>query len=1257
MRHPLSLDPALLRNWLTRVATLAVVAAMTVALPRTLRAQGGTDVIRGRVTNTEGLPLPSVRVTATSIPGNVTRETRTNNQGAFQIAFPNGTGDYIMGYALIGYNFRQFEIKRVADEDVLIADARLSVVQLDTVVSTASNQRRVNRNQQTPDVSGTERPISNAELPPELQGDIAAMAASLPGVTLVPGLDGQPDGFSVLGLGADQNTVTLNGMQVGGNNLPRDAQIQSSLSTSPYDGSRGGFSGGNLNIRPGSGSNFRTRGMSLVLNTPQLEWTDRAAQAVGTEFTGVSLGGLLTGPISYNKSFYNVSYQLGRQMRDNLTLLNASALGLQTYGIAKDSVNHFMDILRLRGVPVAAGPLRSQRYSDNGSLMGNFDFSPPNSSTGQSVSMTVTGNWGRQSPIGGGATQLESASGDRVNYGGNLQLRHSGYVKMVLSESQFGMGVSRDYGDPYLQLPSGRVRVNSVLADGASGVQNLAFGGNQGLSSSSRSVNTSFMNTLSWFDNANRHRIKLGTEVNASNNASDQSSNLLGTFTFNSLADLEAGAPASFTRTLTARRRSTGQITGAMSLTDSYRRNPDLQIQYSVRVEGGHFTASPAYNPEVEKVFGLRNDRVPSPITISPRIGFQRTLGANPEISAFFGAFRAPRALLRAGVGLYANGLSSGQLSSALDNTGLPDGSQQITCTGPAVPIPNWTAYTTNESSIPTTCADGTAGTLFANSAPNVTLFARNWRPQRSVRANSSWNGSILDARFMASVNASYSLNLNQQRSVNLNFNPVERFTLPEEGRPVYVQQSSIEPITGSIASGDARVSQSFSRVSEIRSDLESRTGQLTVSLSPIPRGPVRFTWNAAYTYSYGREQVSGFSSTAANPLEVVWARSGQGPHSFNYGIGYNFFDAVRVSWNGVFRSGNAYTPVVAGDINGDGYFNDRAFIYSPNGGADPALADGMRQLLANTSAASRACLEKQMGAIASRNSCRGPWSSNASLSLTLDRAKFRMPQRANVQFSVSNPIGAADLAVNGSGHLKGWGQSVSPDPSLLYVRGFDPTTGRFKYEVNQRFGATRPDLVVLRQPVILTTSMKFDFGAMRERQTLAQQLGVGRTLPGTRYPEALFRSASVNSVSNPMSVILRQQDSLHLTAVQADSIAAMNRRYNYRADSLWAPVTRYFATLPEKYHEDEAFDRYRQARHAQIDMLLKVVPVLNELLTSDQKRKLPQLVVNVLDPRYLVSIRDGTSLYVGGSSPLSGFAFSAAGMVEMMAVSGMVLR
>jgi hypothetical protein len=243
------------------------------------------------------------------------------------------------------------------------------------------------------------------------------------------------------------------------------------------------------------------------------------------------------------------------------------------------------------------------------------------------------------------------------------------------------------------------------------------------------------------------------------------------------------------------------------------------------------------------------------------------------------------------------------------------------------------------------------------------------------------------------------------------------------------------------------------------------------------------------------------------------------------------------------------------------------------------------------------------------------------------------MPQRASISFSLSNPLGAADLLFNGSGHLKGWGQTPTPDQSLLYVRGFDPLTNRYKYEVNQRFGATRPQFLTLRSPVTLTASMKFDLGAPRERQSLMQQLNSGRTTAGSRQSESSFRSLGTNTVSNPMATILRQQDSLRLTSVQADSIASMNRRYTYRTDSLWAPVARYLAALPTVYQESEAYDRYVRARRSQIDLLLGTIGLVRDLLSPEQKRKLPQQVVNYLDPRYLNSIRNGTGLYVGASS------------------------
>jgi hypothetical protein len=1195
-------------------------------------AAAQTDVIRGRVTTVDGTALANVRVTATSIPGSVTRETRTNARGQYQIAFPGGQGDYIMGFALVGYNFRQFEIKRTADQDVLVADARLSVVQLDTVTVQESVQQRVSRNSRTPDVSGTERAVSAADVPVEAQGDLAAMAASLPGVVLVPGLDGAPDGFSVLGLGADQNSTTINGAPYSGGNLPRDAAVSTSLTTSPYDVSRGGFSGGQLNIRSGSGSNYRTRGMSLVLNAPQLMWTDRASSATGNEFTNLSFGGVASGPIVRNKAFYNVSYQLGRNSRDNTSLLSAGPLGFQTAGVAPDSVARFLGILDRTGVPMAGG-VRASRVSDNGSLFGSFTVSPPNSTTGSSYTATANANWGRQSPVGGGVTQLPNASGVRTNWGGNLQLGQTRYFGLLLSETNLAAGASRNYGAPFLVLPSGRVRVNSSLAD-ASAVQSLVFGGNQGLSAESRSANASFQNTLSWFDDGNKHRLKLGTELKYDRNAQQQSSNLLGSFLFNSLADLEAGRPASFTRQLTSRLRSTGQVTGAVSLGDTYRRTPDLQIQYGVRVEGSRFTAGPAYNAEVERDFGRRNDQVPTPIAASPRVGFSWTVGKAREVEAFSGAFRGPRAVIRGGLGLFTNGANPGAFAGALDNTGLPSGVQQLACVGEAAPIPDWADWALHPGDIPVACADGSAATVFASAAPNVVLVARGWRPTQALRSDASWQGSVLDGRFNLRVSGTAALNIHQPRSVDLNFRPDVLFALGDEGgRPVFVQMGSIVPETGAIASRDARVSQSFSRVTELRSDLKSRTAQLQVNVSPITRGPTKFGWSLAYTYLYAREQVPGFSSTAGNPLEVTWAGGAQGPHQIQYSLRYNLLNYAQLSWNGQFRSGSAYTPMIAGDVNGDGYANDRAFVFG-DAAADPALAAGMRDLLAHTSSAARDCLARQTGRIAERNSCRAPWNSTATqLRVTLDRARFRMPQRASVDFSLSNPLGAADLALHGSGNLRGWGQSASPDPALLYVRGFDAATERYRYEVNQRFGATRPQFLTLRAPVTLTVQMRVDLGPTRERQSLEQTLGYGRTQRGSRQSDANFRDMGRSSVSNPMSTVLRQQDSLRLTAVQADSIASMNRRYTYRTDSLWTPVARYLAGLPERYRSDEAYDRYLAARRAQIDLLAQSMKLLKELLTPEQRRKLPPQIANMLDPRYLKFIRDGNAMYLNAGN------------------------
>ena len=151
-------------------ASIAALLALAGA-PSTAAAQQA-DVIRGRITGPDSLPVESATVTATSISGNVSRRARTDRNGRFTITFPGGDGDYMVTVALLGYAAKRFEVKRVADEEILVADARLTSIGalLDDVTVTAQRPR-VSRTDVPPDVSGTEHAITNAAVPADLLGD------------------------------------------------------------------------------------------------------------------------------------------------------------------------------------------------------------------------------------------------------------------------------------------------------------------------------------------------------------------------------------------------------------------------------------------------------------------------------------------------------------------------------------------------------------------------------------------------------------------------------------------------------------------------------------------------------------------------------------------------------------------------------------------------------------------------------------------------------------------------------------------------------------------------------------------------------------------------------------------------------------------------------------------------------------------------------------------------------------------------------
>lgn len=1219
------------------IRRLALLAATARVLPLPALAQQSTDIIRGRVTGPDSLPIEGARVTATSYLGEIAKSTQTDKNGRFQIIYVNGEGDYWIEIAKLGFTRRRFEIKKVGDEQVMLADARLAsaVVQLDAVNIKADNRALVNRNSPGNDVSGGDKSLttSSAQVQPDQAGNLAAMAATQAGIQRIPGMDGQADMFSAFGLSGDQNNTTFNGLGSGVSSLPPDAQVRITFSQFPADVARSGFSGAQISVQSIPGSNYSSRGLSGYGTGPDLQWTDQGADSSGQKSTTLRFGGSLRGPIRMDKAFYNASYSLQRTFADNLTLLNTSPLGLQAAGVAADSAARLVSILSGTGVPISLDHGPSLRATDRYNYQANIDLTPSSSGAGNSLTLGVFGGYVRVQPTGAGVqmlTRTPSQTGHADGWSTSASLLHSNYFWFgVLSQTTLGVAVQKQSSAPYIDYPTGTVRVGSVLGDGTTSIQNLSFGGGSAPTEVSN-LTLQLSNQLQWFSSDNRHTIKLASSLSREHNTTDVGASL-GTFSFNSLADLQAGTPAAFTRTLSSIHLPSDQVTAGISIGDSWRPSPTVQVQYGIRADGNRFLYRPGFNAAVRDTFSIRNDVVPNRVNFSPRVGVQWTYGTAPTIAYAPGAARPPRAVIHAVAGIYQNVGTANLISSAVAQTGLPTSTRSIACVGPAAPIPNWSLYEQGLDNVPTACADNSTGTGFSTTAPSVYAFDTGFEQPRSFRTAGDWSSPILGNRYVLGLQGVYSWNMNQAGVVDMNLNPSHGFTLPSEAnRPVYVDPSAIVPTTGTMGIASSRRSAAFQSVATNRSDLHSVSTQFMVKLVPVTANKY-LHWDFAYSLLDVRDQFYGFSgvgSTVGNPFDRQWgAHTTAGKHQFI--VDWNRIpvaDLFYVSLNATVKSGALFTPMIAGDINGDGYLNDRAFVFDPARTADTALASGMRSLLATGAPGARSCLARQLQQLASRATCQAPWVATANLSISLNPQKARLPKRANIFLTFTNPLAIADLIAHGNANTHGWGQEIPPDQSLLFVRGFDPATRQFRYAVNERFGSTRPQQSASRSAAFVSLNVSYDIGFTRERQMLTQRLDAGRGRPGTKPNAQTLKAFGTSSIPNPMSMILQQSDSLRLTRAQADSLATLSTKFSRYADSVWTPAAKSLEATPEHFDHGEAYHQYVVARERTMDYLIGIAPNLRGLLTAEQKRQLPPIILNYLDDRVLRFLRSSSA-------------------------------
>src|SRR5690348_3355640 len=174
------------------------------------------------------------------------------------------------------------------------------------------------------------------------------------------------------------------------------------------------------------------------------------------------------------------------------------------------------------------------------------------------------------------------------------------------------------------------------------------------------------------------HRIKVSADSRYDAFAQDLLTNRYGAFAFNSLSDVAANQPASFTRTLRAPTARGGEWNAYVAAGDLWRASPNWQVIYGLRAEANAFTSRPMFDPALVSTLGVRNDHAPNTFALSPRFGVNWQDGHGR--------------VARAGIGQFRNILDASLLSGPSTSTGLSNGTVRIACVGSAVPVPDWAA-------------------------------------------------------------------------------------------------------------------------------------------------------------------------------------------------------------------------------------------------------------------------------------------------------------------------------------------------------------------------------------------------------------------------------------------------------------------------------------------------------------------------------------------------------------------------------------
>jgi len=981
------------------VRNLAIVAVGLFAFASTADAQGvTTSALGGSVLDQAGQALVGAQVTVTNTETGTSSTTITNEAGRYFVGHVLPGGPYTVDVSLIGYRTEQrtgliLTLGRTEGASFILTE---SAVELDALVVVAESNPLL-----SPSRTGTSTTIEAAEIQnqPTVSRDITNFALLDSRVSITeggPSIAGQNNRYNNIQIdGAVNNDVFgladsgIPGGQINAKSVSIEVVKEFQVLTAPYDVRYAGFSGGLMNAITKSGTNTTSGSVfgfhqnegfqsGLTVNDTEIE---------KSEFNNTQFGFTLGGPIKRDKIHYFVGGEFQRFDGPPSGLGfepggSPTQPGAIDQGIHPDSAQRLIDIMaNTYSVSEDEVGTTANETLENPrtNLFARLDFQ-----LGSSHRLVIRDNYAKnranRAPGRGSFGYGYTSTGqDFTNTTNTLVAQlFSTFGGMWSNELLFNWGIVRDLRDPVVDY----AQIELDTSDPDFGNSTLVIGAEE--FSQANSLDQDFFQLT---DNLSRsfgaHRMTFGANVEYFKFDNLFFPASIGVYQYDSLADLENGVVGAYevntlNPAVTDAAAKFGVWQPGFYAQDEWAVSENWTLQLGLRVDIPIMADEPLANELFEQEFGISTTDTPSGnILWQPRVGFNWQSSAQRMTQ------------IRGGAGLFSGRPPYVWLANNYTNTG----GQQVklfcdTSNAPAFARSNY------PGSPPQQCTDGT--TAAEAGTPVVNIWDPNTRMPLEGKLNLAID-QVLPKGFVVTAEVLFTKAVQQLFYTDINIPSEQIGTDPTQGdRPLFGTPTAS---TRDDAFAPQRVSEEFAQVIRVKNKNDNRALVLTFEVNRQMSEWLGL--RAGYTYADVDDTQGLFSSQATsnygrnsirgNPNAPELTNSSfERPHrlvlsaTFLADLGRNIQLEVTPQYFG--QSGNPYSFVARGDLNGDGYrgqgiSRDNDLIYIPTNASEYLWRDGASEAASFQQIVDdNECLSSQAGSLMKRNSCRNPWTNRFDL-------------------------------------------------------------------------------------------------------------------------------------------------------------------------------------------------------------------------------------------------------------------------------------